>query len=906
MYIGGVAAISLLEQCSMNDRHWRTELGRLLLAAALGLVPAAALAETSTADAERLLLLARENRLTDPLAAQAAELLSHDDPFVRGIAEWAIAEKVGQDNNTQVIQWPRTKSPAWFTAWRDLPGDRLLEADYVRQAVVLGIYDDGKKLLASVDSILRRARTVAAEVDRSSLSPGRMTAVARQLDRLESIQHELAERVRAVPNDLAAHRKLWLAARRAARPIVLANPAVDFDHIVFVTGYGPHTKRNITRPFPWKHKPGGGICVLDGLRPGGGVKEVLAGQLGPGHVRGIDLWWDAGRLVFGFAKQPNWPPKLDSTKAVHTMALRKTQPPMHLYEIDLDTGRIIQRTDHPHWSDFEPTYCADGRGVFVSDRAGRAPECGPFEYDMTATNLFVMSADGHGIEHLTDNKDYDRYPHSLDNGLIGYTHWEYQERHFMEVHSIWTVRPDGTMADALYKHHMPAPLALRDTRSIPGGNKLISIATGHHTFAYGPVVVVDPSHGTNASSGLSIVTPGARPQEGKMAGRVVPGGGVADRGGFYRTPWALSESCFLVAYAYPRPGCTALCGVDSNAWGIYLIDVWGNKELIYRDPILSCGFPTPLRKRLRPPVVAGPLRRAGADAVCYVSNVYEGMPEVERGSVRFLRISQHVAWPFDPKKGMMPYLPGNAFAKQFGYWSWSPVRVIGTVPVETDGSAYFTAPADTAVYFQALDENRMEIRRMRSMVSLKAGEIRGCPGCHEPRAVTPRVNWQSPRALAREPHKPEPPPWGADRLLGYEWLVQPVLDRHCIRCHGAKDPDGGLDFSAARRSDGFLQSFHTMFGRRSGGKKSGPALVSVADRFGNSAVTRPLQFGSHRSLLVRVLLDDELHRKEVKLSGRDWQALVTWIDANAPYHDTFFNKRPEDGGSPRRETMTDD
>ena len=96
------------------------------------------------------------------------------------------------------------------------------------------------------------------------------------------------------------------------------------------------------------------------------------------------------------------------------------------------------------------------------------------------------------MRRLNDNKDIDRYPHSLDNGLIAYTRWEYQERHFIEVHAIWTVRPDGTMADAVFKHHMRAPFWLRDTRSVPGGKQLVSIATGHHTFAHGPVVLVDP------------------------------------------------------------------------------------------------------------------------------------------------------------------------------------------------------------------------------------------------------------------------------------------------------------------------------------------------------------------------------------------------------------------------------
>ncbi len=100
----------------------------------------------------------------------------------------------------------------------------------------------------------------------------------------------------------------------------------------------------------------------------------------------------------------------------------------------------------------------------------------------------------------------------------------------MEVHAVWTVRPDGTMSDTLFKHHMTAPCGLRDTRSIPGSSKLVAIATGHHTFAYGPVVVIDPTAGLNSPAGLRIVTPGVQPQEGPMAGSPVPEGGVVDRG----------------------------------------------------------------------------------------------------------------------------------------------------------------------------------------------------------------------------------------------------------------------------------------------------------------------------------------------------------------------------------------
>jgi hypothetical protein len=271
--------------------------------------------------------------------------------------------------------------------------------------------------------------------------------------------------------------------------------------------------------------------------------------------------------------------------------------------------------------------------------------------------------------------------------------------------------------------------------------------------------------------------------------------------------------------------------------------------------------------------------------------------------VKYLRISQRVGWPLDDQVGAMRYLPGNAWEHQFGHWNWAPVRVLGEVDVAEDGSACFSVPADTSLYFQALDDRHMEVRRMRSHVTFQPGECRGCVGCHESQLKTPATNWPRPQALHQPPQELRPPPWGADKLLGYEWLVQPVLDRHCVRCHGATDPDGGLDFTGCKTDAGFSQSFCTIFGSSPGSAGKGRPLVSVADRRSGAGVTQPVQFGSHRSRLVRVLLDDKLHRDEVRLGAEDWLALVTWVDANAPYHDRFYNRRPADGGAPRRDVQ---
>jgi len=858
----------------------------------------------AVATAELLWRIAQKKGLTDELATLAAELLKHEEPFARALAEWAIATKVGIENNGQEIAWPRPDPPEWYQTWvASLTPELQIEADYVRMAVGWYIQHSKDKLLSSIGAIQLRAQGAAAEVRRSGSAEAR-AMVTRQLAELESIHAKAAEHVKTAPDDMLGHRRAWLAARRAARPIVMANPAIDFNQIVFIKRHAAHSHRNITgSQYPWVHKPGGDICIQTGFEPGGPVRGVLQGKLGPGHVHGMDLWWDADRVVFGYARQAEWPPPYDAIHGNHVFLLRGDQEPTHIYEICLDGSGLKQLTNDPYWSDLEPTYCADGDVVFASDRSGRSSECGRFSADHTVINLYAVSPDGTNLRRLNDNKDIDRYPHSLDNGLIAYTRWEYQERHFFEVHAIWTIRPDGTKADAVFNQHLKWPCGLRDVRSIPNSNKLVAVATGHHTFAYGPVVVVDPSQGINESEAMKVVTPYSMPQEGATGAETVPEGGVPDQRGLYQTPWALSERCFLVSYSHARPPSGSGGGDNANGFALYLIDAYGNKELVHRDPVYSCSFPIPLRERPRPPILPDATIPDERFATCYVSNIYHGMEGVPEGTVKYIRISQRIGWPLDSNIGAMRWIPGNAWERKLGFHAWAPVRVIGTVRVEKDGSAHFKVPVNKAVYFQALDENHMEIRRMRSHVTFQPGEARGCLGCHETKLKTPATGWRVPLALNHPPETPEPPSWGPKKLLGYEWLIQPIFDRHCVRCHGSEKPDGGLDLTATRADDGFYQSFRTLFGVTDNSKKFGRRLVSISNRFSGAGITQPMEFGSHKSPLVRVLLDDKLHKEEVKLSETEWVALVTWVDANVPYYDTFFNRRPKDGGQPRHDVL---
>jgi len=878
--------------------------------------------------AESLLRLAQQNELSPDLADLAGELLESSDPFARGMAEWAIAMKIGGENNGQAVVWTREAAEPWFQRYLQIPPAQRREADWVRQAVTRNIHRDPAKLSADVDAMLQRAEQMATDFRLHGELPDGFDA---QLAVIRSAQAELAA-IRQGDQGLSAAQQTWLDARRAMREIALANPSFDFGKIVFLTQFAPHTMRNITRSYSWKHKPGGDIEILDDIKDDVRARPLLAGRLGPGYVWGLDLWWDGDRVLFSYARLPKWPPPLDTTSTAiegqNVFPLRKIFEPVRLYEAAVDGSQITQLTNDPYWSDFEPAYTAAGDVVFASDRCSKAPECGNVTYDHTNPNLYILSRRDSRlvpptegglaryepapvVRKFTDSKDLDRYPYSLDDGRIVYTHWEYQERHFMEVHALWTARPDGTMSDALFKQHMSAPLALRSARSIPGTARLVAVATGHHTFSYGAVVTVDPAHGLNSVSGLRLVTPNVKLQEGPLAGRPVDRGGVPDPGGLYRSPWALSEQCFLVAYAYARPKCTGTSGVDSNGFGLYLIDAYGNRELLHRDPLLSCASPIPLRPRQRPPIIPTVAEtpetpKRATEAVCYVPDVYDGMPpEIPRGTIKYLRIAQHVPWPYDQVHGTQDYISGNAGSRHLDFKSWAPVRVFGTVPVEPDGSAHSTVPSYVAIYFQALDQRHMEVQRMRSFVSMKAGEVRGCRGCHESQAQSPAIGAGFGLAMSRAPSTPTPPPWGSERTVDYEAMVQPVFERNCTECHGNRAPQGNVDLSAVRMNDGLLMSYHTLFGSRGDGKETAAMLVSTADRFSNAGITQPKQFGSHQSRLIHTLLEDPFHRKSVKLNPDEWETIVTWIDANAPYFGGFLNKRPDSGGPPRREPPAD-
>jgi hypothetical protein len=234
-------------------------------------------------------------------------------------------------------------------------------------------------------------------------------------------------------------------------------------------------------------------------------------------------------------------------------------------------------------------------------------------------------------------------------------------------------------------------------------------------------------------------------------------------------------------------------------------------------------------------------------------------------------------------------------------------RILGDVPVEADGSASFTVPADKYIYFQALDAEKLMLQSMRSGTTVLPGEVQGCVGCHEDRQSVPHVR-AVPLALGRPPSRIEP--WyGPARDFSFAREVQPVFDRYCVSCHDRGKPAGeklilagdlGLAFNASY-VDLRRRSPLRWFPEAAGEPK---ALVKAVDD-GPPEVLPPYAWGAHRSRLIDVVKGGH---EDVQLDRESFERIATWIDMNAPYYGDYstaygsnaFGRSPLDGGELHR------
>ncbi len=506
---------------------------------------------------------------------------------------------------------------------------------------------------------------------------------------------------------------------RLQRDALLANPLLHAAPILFVRRpqYLPDHHNTATMFVSGEintgsYRGGGALMRLD---PRADFAPSTLFDPGPdAMIRDPEVSWDGTRILFAMR--------------------RGIQDDYHIYEIPADGGSPRQLTHAAGFADIDPFYPPDGRIGFTSTREPKYCMCNRH----IMGNLYVMDADGANIHQIGKSTLHEGHGSMLPDGRILYDRWEYVDRNFGDAQGLWAVRPDGTAHAVIYGNNSPSGGVI-DARAVPGTQWICTILTSCHDRPWGSVALLDIARGVDNAepvlrtwppSSIDLIRPDANDYWDAFLGTSPK----------YEDPFPLSPEFFLVSRLVGPQDKTALA----------LIDTFGNETIVYEEPELGCFDPMPLAQRTRP--LELPMNRdfENQKGSFYVYDVYQGsvMGTVPRGIVKYLRVVESPEkrfWTNPSWDGQGVHCPA------MNWHGFENKRVLGTVPVEADGSAYFEAPADTFLYFQLLDERKMMIQSMRSGTIVQSGETQGCVGCHDERLGETAPTDISPARCAAHP-----------------------------------------------------------------------------------------------------------------------------------------------------------
>jgi hypothetical protein len=624
--------------------------------------------------------------------------------------------------------------------------------------------------------------------------------------------------------------------------------------------------------------PGGGLYILENpLGPEPKLTNVLAdsvvqngrlkGQkLEGGSFLSPELSFDGKTILFAYSEAKAWE-KYRGKEAYEWTP----ECVYHIFKCNVD-GSNLQQLTHGAWDDFDPCFLPNGRIVFVSLRRGGYLRCGRH---CPVYTLHSMNDDGSDIICISFHETHEWQPSVNNDGMLVYTRWDYVDRDTNIAHHLWTCYPDGrdprTFHGNYPERRESRPWMEMNIRAVPDSQKYVAATGAHHGHAFGSLVLIDPHIEDDlAMSQLERITPEVPFPEAE--GRPI------DRYMVYGTPWPLSEDDFLCAYDF-----------QAKNHGIYWIDRFGNKELIYRDPEIASIDAMPLQPRTQPPVIpdqttqtAAALAAAGGEvspATVSLLNVYDSDFEWPADTrITALRVVQVL-----PKTTPPPNKPRIGVANQT-----NARAVLGTVPVETDGSAYFQVPAGKEVYFQALDESGMAVQSMRSGTYLHPGEQLMCQGCHERKHRAPLRMDRTPLALLGPPSRIQAEVDGSNPF-NFVRLVQPVLDRHCVECH---QKEKAIDLSSTvEGSHGWTRSYQNLAEKYGFYFHVGNGSINMGVHGGSRTIAG--QFGARASKLWDFL--DKKHYG-VQLSDEERRRITLWLDSNSEFYGSYENTEAQARG----------
>ncbi len=748
-----------------------------------------------------------------------------------------------------------------------------------------GQTDQGEAHLKFVEEF--RFEPLRLSVRKMTKSFGRRYPKGRAyLQRVDELEKQREAVVAAFKVDREAHlatlREYALTLQNFQREALLSNPLLNFEKLLVVKRRNP-TKGKVLNHnlnkfgIPSNHEcnsslPRSGydneIAMLSPVSPQGRLSTLYKPQNG-GYVGMVDLHESAEKLLFTASDATNW----------------------KLRELPSSGGASRELTDMPPDVDcMDGAYLPDGGVVFASTASFQSVPC--WHGQRWVGNLYRMNADGSGVRQLCFDQDHDYHPSVLANGQILYTRWDYTGINHIFLRQLMVMNPDGTGQRAVYGSNSWFPNSLFHTRQIPGRpGMLVGILSGYHgVHKMGWLVVLDTSMGSQGSDGILCRISG----RGDPVRVEIKDALVDDDWPKFMHPYPLNDTYFLVS---------CLKDADSD-WAVYLADVYDNLTLLHADPEYALIEPIPLKSRVGEPVVPSKVNLDADNGVVYLQNVYSGpgLKGVPAGVVQRLRV---IAYHFGYRHMAGPH--------KIGYGGpWEVMRILGTVPVEEDGSAMFTVPANTPIAFQALDGRGQAVQLMRSWMTVMPGEFSSCIGCHEDPRDTPTA---TATIASRRPPREIEPWYGPARGFDFEREVQPVLDTSCVECH-----DGGNqkipDLRAEKRLPDYNGLPMSMLGRNrqhpemkkvSGDRmKYTPAydaLLPYVRRVGiedDVSLLIPGTYRAESSELIQMLRNGH---KGVRLDGESWERLITWIDMNAPCHGSWNDAFavPEDSDVRRRD-----
>jgi len=742
----------------------------------------------------------------------------------------------------------------------------MVEADWTAQERRLGRTPDSPE---AIRDVLKRAERLRDDL-RQMRNPPDLRA---EVDALARLQQKVT-RVKSL--DVPTRLALYHEVRSAARNMALKNPLLTSRQVVFLK------RRRFV--FQMLHEfvgyyynyvgtAGGCVCVLEDPGRSLAVRDLTGDCLPRGNYATLALSFDARTAYFAFAEVAD----RSDARQVGDWTLLKPAASVpaelnyysperctfHIFAMDTDGGNLRQLTHGPD-DDFDPCPLPNGEIAFLSTRRGGFCRCGGDYEPVPTYTLHRMDASGDSLRTLSLHETNEWNPSVLADGRIVYSRWDYVDRSAAHFHGLWVSNPDGSNPQVLFGNYTKQISACFQPRAIPGSNQIVFVAGAHHSPIGGSLVVLnparvqlDPDTGEDRFDCLEMLTP-------EVCFPEAPGWPNS----FFHSPWPLSENYFLVSFSFdPLPGWGPRVKRDGEL-GLYYFDRFGNLELLYREKGISCVGAIPLASRAAPPAIpSAPDAELGDEGEFFLSDVNWSLIELpDARPVRQLRVFQ-----------LLPKTTHTADQPPIGYARQASARMLlGTVPVESDGSAYFRAPARKPLYFQAVDEAGRAVQTMRSITYLQPGERRGCVGCHE-RPGTPPPSRET-LASRRLPSKIQPGPDGT-RPFSYPRLVQPVLDRNCLGCHDGTDRPGKSPLILSGEPAGtYTRSYNSLMPHVRWHSWLGEGIQTTA--------TRPGETGTDQSPLTRIL-DDADHSGKMKLSAADRQRLHIWLDGNSPFYGTY-------------------